>query len=295
MPSHYWKPTETPLIISWLITITCIITLLSALSTPLFELGGMLTPQQFFGLSWYGLKNFFLWQPVTYLFVHELSQEGITFFFLLTVAFNMYILWMLGSILYSDIGARHILLIYIVVGALAALTAVFLEPIVGQYMTLFGPSAALLALFMVWAMLYSDSILSLFFLIPLKTTWVLGGVLALTILVCVSQGDFVKLALYMSGAIYGYLYGILVLKLNGPFEWTKPIDHGLIKCRNWIYHLSSHTSNGKIFNLKGEPVLSDDEFVDKMLAKISKRGENSLTKSERKRMDEISARKVRHS
>jgi len=44
----------------------------------------------------------------------------------------------------------------------------------------------------------------------------------------------------------------------------------------------------------GKPLDDDDAFVDAMLAKISKQGENSLSWSERRRLNLISERKMQN-
>lgn len=291
--SHHWRPQETPRVISWLITITCLITLLSALLTPLLHLMKLIAPQEVLSLSWFGINSFFIWQPITYLFIQELPLDGINLFFLITLAFNMYVLWMLGSILHIDIGTRHFLAIYLLTGALAGLSALAIEKLTGQYTTLYGPTAALLALFAIWVMHYGDSILSLFFLIPLKTKWILATILGAIVLFSLSKLDFVSMTLYLSATLFAYLYGTIILGLKSPYSFLEKIDEQLVRLHRWLFGVKAKSPGAKIVNLKGEPILSDEEFIDAMLTKISRFGENALSMSERLRMEQISKRKRR--
>lgn len=291
--THHWRPEETPRTISWLITITCLVTLLSALLTPLFHLAQLLAPQEILSLSRFGMNSYFFWQPITYLFTQEMSVDGIDLFFLLALAFNMYILWMLGSILHTDIGTRHFLIIYLLTGALAGISAIFMQNFTGQYTFLYGPTAALLALFTIWVMHYGDSILSLFFLIPLKTKWILASILGAIILISLTKLDFVTITFYLSATFFAYLYGTIVLGLKSPYAFLGKIDEQLNRLHLWISGTKSRSSTNKIVNLKGEPILSDEEFIDAMLTKISRFGEKSLTVGERQRMEQISKRKRR--
>lgn len=290
--SHQWGPTQTPTFTKWLIIVTATITLVSALSTPLFNLANLTGPQQWLSLSWFGLQNLYLWQLISYLFIQDASGGGIQVFFLLSLFFNMYILWILGSTLCEDIGQSHFLTIYLSVGALSGFITVFTAYLLGQYPIIYGPSVSLLALFTVWTMLYKDSILALFFIIPFKAKSLLAGILILIAVVSLSNLDFPNFIFYLSGAFLGYLYGVIILNLEAPFTFMEPLDKLLGAIHEWLFR-KGVSSDGKIVNLNGEAVLRDDEFIDAMLTKITKYGEQALTSRERKRMKEISERKKR--
>src|SRR5580704_11118903 len=102
-----WGPEITPSHIQRLILITCMVTIISALiDTPISHLFGIPGPQDLFSLSWYGINHYFFWQPISYMFVQYNGGQGITLFFLLILIFNMYMLWILGSIIYDHIGPK---------------------------------------------------------------------------------------------------------------------------------------------------------------------------------------------
>lgn len=290
--SSRWTPPATPAVIKWLMIVTASTAILSALLSGIFHLFNYLGPQELLSLSWPGLHQWYIWQPLTYLFVLD-SSGGITFGFLISLFLDLYFLWILGSTLQESIGDSHLISLYLISGILAGLAAVTVMMMNGLFITLAGPSAALLALLVAWTICYSDSVIFLFFLIPIKAKWLLVGVFSTILLVYISKWDFVSLAFYTTAALVGYLYSILVLKQNGPFHELHPFENWIKKISNPLHQLfqKKNASGSKIVNLKGEPILSDDDFVDLILTKIAKNGERSLTYRERQRMDQIAKRR----
>lgn len=300
MTGYFQGTRETPKIIRYLIWITSIVTLISAGAEQLFsQLLHSRGPVDFLGLSWFGVRHYLFWQPVTYMFVQEISSQGITLLFLITLFLNMYVLWLLGSMILEQIGSTRFLVLYLGSGILAGLTALFLMPAFGIFSTITGPAAALLALGTVWTMYFSDSVLTFLFLFPIQAKWLLAGVLGALALLCLSQWDPISFIFYFSGALYGYLFAVMVLKLQSPYTFMHRFDRIANRFGNWITNKFSRKKQGaedssKVVDFKtGAPKMDDDAFVDAMLTKIIKYGENSLTNLERRRMEEISARKAK--
>lgn len=276
----HFGPNETPRVVWVLIIVTSCITLLSALTQNLSIWLGIVTLQELLSLSWYGLANFFVWQPISYLFVQE-TYQGIQLFFLLTWIFNMYILWILGSTLTEQWGKRHFLLLYFLSGVVTGLFAVSVMLLTGHHSMIAGPTSALLALVTVWTLSYPEDELMLFFAIPIKAKWLLVAIIGGVILIPLSRLDFVLLSLYLGAILFGYLYALIELNLRSPFSWMHPIDQMV---SNW---------KGKPLKNPTTMVEEDDLFIDQMLTKISKYGESSLTTSERLRMQRISNKKMK--
>ena len=104
------------------IIITCVVMFLVQVMVP----GDIL--ERVLGLSAYGtLGRFFLWQPVTYLFLH--STAGV--FHLL---FNMLMLWMFGGELERRWGTQAFLQYYFACGIGAGLLSITLD-VVAQLVT----------------------------------------------------------------------------------------------------------------------------------------------------------------
>lgn len=322
-------PIKTPPVIKHLIIWTCIISLLSAAIQSIFDQFGLFPgPQSLLSLSWWGLKNYYLWQPISFLFVQSMSFSGITFFYLISLFFNMYILWILGTALVELVGSRAFLRFYFFCGIVAGMASLLFLALLGKAALFAGAAPAIIAILTAWSMAYPESEILLFFLIPIKAKWIVSGLLAAIILVSLSQWDLSDLVLYLFGIVIGYGYAVIAWGLRSPFPVTQRIDSVLsaisLRLRRYLHFpqwlkfrffkgketakekentqingtdSQSRTSNtstpsSKIVDIStGKKLSDDDAFIDDMLAKISKHGERSLSWSERRRMQQISERK----
>ena len=293
-----WTPGgQTPKAITELIWITAAFSLFCALSNyafwTLFEMQG---PQDLFSLSWWGLNRSYLWQPLTFLFVEAGGSFGISFGYLFGLFFNLYLLWILGSYLWEVYGTRSFLIFYFSTGIFAGLAALFLGAVFGQYGVLAGPTASVLAILVTWTMLNPEADLFLFSLFPLKARYLAMGILGIMFLSPLSQLNLVLFLFYFFGALAGYLYGALVWDLKSPFPETHPFDQRLNSLGRNLRARFSGVQSEKIVDIQtGKPKTDDDAFIDEMLTKIAKNGESSLTWGEKRRMDEISAKKRKKS
>lgn len=284
-------PFDTPSIIKKLLIATAAICIGSALSEPFFNaIFGTTGLQQWLSLSWYGIKNFALWQPVSYLFVQYTGTSVITLPFLLSLLFNLYMLWIAGSSVVRSVGEIPFLRFYLLSGILVGLLALYTMQLTGHYQLLSGAWPAVLATLTVWTFLNPELELLFLFIFPIKIKWLFLGLVGAYFLIDITQGTWVRLVFDLSGALVAWIYALLAWDLRSPFALTRKLETPLLR-------LKQKAPAAKIYDIKtGKPVAkkpeSDDEqFVDEMLAKISKKGPNSLTRQERQRMDAISARK----
>lgn len=103
------------------------------------------------------------WQLVTYMFMH--GGFGHLFF-------NMYTLYIFGSVLERIWGTKKFLLFYFVTGIGAALVHILVQYLTGSFALTVGASGAIYGILMGYAMLYPDSIMTLIFPpISLKAKW----------------------------------------------------------------------------------------------------------------------------
>lgn len=310
-----WGPLTTPPTIKYLIIWTCVLAILSAVIQSIFDQFGLSPgPLQLFSLSWWGLGNLYLWQPLTYLFVQPYSSSGITFFSLISLFFSMYILWLLGTTIYDLVGKKAFLQFYFICGIGAGILASLMMLLFGNYSMLAGSAPAILALMTAWSMAYPETEVVLFFLIPVKAKWLVSGLIVTTLLISLSQWDIGNLFLSLSAIFLGYTYACFSWGWHSPFPLTQKLDSALASLGlkllkynfipEWLKFKSkknqpssplspsSSLGSSKIVDIgTGAPPATDDDFIDQMLAKISKYGERSLSWSERRRMQQISERK----
>lgn len=294
-----WSYGHTPKTITALIFIISLATVCSAALEPLFvNIFKIYGPQEFFGLSWWGLSHYYLWQPLTCLFLQS-ETNGINITFLIALTFNMYLLWLFGSNLIEAYGTGPFLRLFFISGILASLAALMITPANRYFHVIAGIAPSLLAIFVAWAILHRDTQLLLFFLIPIKAKWLLAAVILFAILIPLSELDLVRFVYYFIGILVGYLYSTIAWQKQTPFNFMEKGDDFFIVfgriMRSKIRRLfSSKKEESKIVDIQtGKTVLDDDAFIDAMLAKISRHGEKSLSWQERDRLQKISERKMK--
>ena len=292
-------PISTPPVIKILIALTAGISLSVALIQAVFTQFDIFPgPQLFLALNWWGIGRGYIWQFITYLF----TQPGeISFSSLIYLLINMYLLWVIGTDLVELKGKATFLRFYFFTGiAAGALALLFMTA--RPYASLAGPGGPLLAMLTVWMMRFPENEILLLFLLPVKTKWIVAGVIAALLLVTLSEWNIPWFILYLSSVLLGYGYAAISWGWQTPFPWTAKLDRELAllgsKMRKLLRRRSKVNSDekqkSKIIDLQtGKPVSDDELFVENMLAKISKYGENSLSWHEKKRLQQISEKRTK--
>lgn len=273
----FYSTKNTPLALKYFIGFILLLSLLSPPLTFFFHHSLALPgPSDWFSLSRWGIREGWLWQPLTYAFIHSAgSTLSLSFAFFLF--FQMLLLWVAGSDLISRFGTRAFFFFYLggslLVGIVAAL-ALFFFP---TSAILYGSGPPVYALLMVWAMLHPDLELFFFLIIRMKAKWVVALLLGLSLLSFLASGEWLSLLANGTGLLWGFVIGRRVWKLQNPY----PL--------NLAWPKKSH-STGKIIDIS---VLQEEDnaFVDRMLEKIASKGKSSLTYAEQARLDEIAKRK----
>lgn len=153
--------------------------------------------ERLFGLVPYDVvHNLFLWQGVTYLFLHG------GFFHIL---FNMLALYMFGTELEWLWGTPRFLRFYFITGIGAALCSVLVAP--NSTIPIIGASGAIYGLLAAYGLLFPDRTLLLYFVIPIKAKYfvlILGAITFWSSLT--SSGSGVAHVAHLGGLLFGWLY-----------------------------------------------------------------------------------------
>jgi membrane associated rhomboid family serine protease len=141
--------------------------------------------------------NFYLWQLVTYIFLHDTGQ----FFHLL---FNMLGLWMFGSELESLWGTKKFTKFFFICGIGAGLLTVLLSPNAG--IPTIGASGAIYGILAAYGILFPNRTIILF-IFPIPAKWfVIGlGVMAFISSLSASGGGIAHVA-HLGGMLCGLIY-----------------------------------------------------------------------------------------
>ena len=145
------------------------------------------------------LKQFAVWQLVTYMFLHG----GIGH-----ILFNMLALWMFGMDLERDWGTRRFLKYYFLCGIGAGLCDVLVNAAMGSFNTrTIGSSGGIYGLLLAFGVLYPDRIVLMSFLFPIKAKYFVMIIGAIAFLNSVgSAGSGVSNVAHLGGMLFGYLY-----------------------------------------------------------------------------------------
>ena len=238
---------------------------------------------QYLGLHYIGASDFQPYQFVTYMFMH--GSFGHLFF-------NMFALWMFGNAIENACGPKRFLFFYMVCGIGAGLTQelvqyIQLNDIVQNYeyvrlnnrsipvdeylnmLTTVGASGAVYGILLAFGMMWPNSRIYLYFLIPIKTKWFVLIYGLLELFSGFSSIDNVAHFAHVGGMVFGLLL-ILYWKNGGTaglkMRFTKKNTGNSRPKSDWDYNKERH---------------DEDRRTDEILDKISKGGYDSLTKEEK--------------
>ena len=257
-----------------------------------------------FGLHFFKASDFRIYQIFTYMFMH--ASFGHLFF-------NMFALWMFGNTLENLWGSKRFLLFYMVCGIGAGLCQELVQYIqyatsLAQYetvnlggsriipmasylnmMTTVGASGAIYGLLLAFGMMFPNSMIYFYFLIPIKAKWFVIGYAVIELITGLTGVDNVAHFAHLGGMLFGLLL-ILYWRKNpaGPNK-----DFRKLKDIFQSWKQKSHLKYTPYEEVKDEPRVprSDEEYnqqsaqkerdIDAILDKVAKNGYGSLTPEEK--------------
>jgi membrane associated rhomboid family serine protease len=165
-----------------------------------------------------------IWQVVTYMFLHSVGDVW-------HIVFNMLCLWFCGMDLERDWGTARFLRYYFLCGIAAGVCVVLVALLRPSDMLLptIGASGAILALLLAYGVMYPDRLMLFMFIFPMKAKYVavICGVIAF--LGSWHGGSGVSHVAHLGGMVVGYIYlkTRLKLSLSGPVATVRQ------QYRNW--------------------------------------------------------------
>jgi membrane associated rhomboid family serine protease len=255
-------------VVTWLVIANVVIHFINVAATRASRAG----LNDIFGLSLEGLLRLHVWQPVTYMFLH--NPYG-----LMHIVFNMLLLYFIGSEVERSLGRDRFIRFYFacgIVGGLAYIALALIDPFYADK-PLIGASGAVYGVLLA-AIIFFPRMQIIFIIFPMPIR-VFGLILvALLLLQVISPGGVENLGgevCHVAGAATAltifYLWGMLpkvtiggrslaMPKLGKP---SRPADQG-----NWAR--------------KQKKLAADQAEVDRILAKVHDEGLGSLTRREKR-------------
>lgn len=209
------------------------------------------------------LERGWVWQPLTYMFLHG------GFFHLL---FNMFVLWMFGSEIERLWGSNEFLKYFVLCGlGGAALSFIF-----SYHSILIGASGAVYGVLLAFGMLFPNRYIYIWFLLPIRAKYLVAGLAAIEFLSGISRaGDGIAHFAHIGGMVAGFAY------LKWPRHRKGLFDTLRARWRRRDLHVVEGGAGRQ-----RDPALEAE--IDRILDKISAHGLQSLTPEEERILDEAS-------
>ena len=242
------------------------------------------------------------WTVVTYMFVHA---------WLAHLAFNMFTLWMFGPRLEHEWGTRTFVWFYLFCGVGGAITHL----VFAQHTAVIGASGAISGVLVAYALRWPDEEVYLFGVIPMRSRWLILAMLGMNLIFALSPNSRIDWTAHVGGMAFGWLF----LKLYSV--------GGINRVRGWVSAVPDESEDMPRAVPRSRPPMRDraagvDEVVarsnaiilreskplqhvprqespkeyaarvNRVLDKISQQGIESLTRDERRLLEDMS-RKLR--
>lgn len=243
----------------------------------------------YFALSVDGLKHGYVWQLLTYQFMHA----G-----LMHILLNGWAIYIFGRAIEEALGSKNFLILFLASGVIGGIFQVLAGWVWPDYFggAVVGASASAFGLVAAFAVLFPERelMLLLFFVLPLrlraKTLLLFAAVLAVFGLIF--HGDNIANAAHLGGMLTGIIF--IRQFIQGRWHWPQ---WGFSSRRREPPEFVSKSAGKKSFwrsASKSDEDLSTDEFlqneVDPILEKISRHGIQSLTAREREILEKARAK-----
>jgi len=223
---HRYKvgPLKTPLIVKLLLILTVSISVISAILLPILKIN---YSAFFLGLSLEGIKNFFLWQLITYNFLE--IGFGININFIISLLFNMYLIWITATQIVERTSQIQYLVFYILSTIFSGFVILLTMFLGFKNMIFAGSTVGLYTTLIAWMMLNAkDTRIYLFFAIPLKHYWLVLGLIGFSLFSQLSSMQIVHFFAYLSVSIFAYFYSVIVWFRYSPFDFLNNMERSLI-------------------------------------------------------------------
>lgn len=151
-----------------------------------------------YGALWaWNTGHFKIWQLITHMFMHDVNS-------IFHILFNMFTLWMFGSILETYWGGKRFFNFYMICGVMAGL----IQLLIGRFDMAVGASGAIMGVMAGFAYLFPNTSLYIMFIpVPMKAKYVIPAFMAMDLFggIAQVQGDNIAHWAHLGGAVTGLI------------------------------------------------------------------------------------------
>jgi membrane associated rhomboid family serine protease len=222
------------------------------------------------------------WQFLSYGFVHDPKD-------VFHLVFNMFGLWFLGPAVEMHYGRKEFVRVYLLLLIVGSLVWAIIAKATHQPGSLIGASGAVVGVVILFAVNYPRQTILAFFVVPMPA-WVMGVMLVVLDLwgalvrahaggAALGEASQVAYTVHLAGAAFAFLYFQQQWNLGRFFDGRFSLRRLTHRPRLRVYEddEQENTSDSKL-----------TEEVDRILAKISSQGEASLSRKERRTLENAS-------
>lgn len=241
------------------------------------------------------------WTLGTYMFVHA---------WLAHLAFNMFTLWMFGPRVENEWGTRTFVQFYLWCGLGGAVAHLLFAP----HSSVIGASGAISGVLVAYALRWPDEEVYLFGVIPMKSRWLIVALLAMNVIFALSPGSRIDWTAHVGGMAFGWIFLKLysaggITRVRGwvsaapedsedmpravprnrpPRDRERGVDEVVARSNAVVLRESKPLQHVP----KQESPKEYEARVNRVLDKISQQGIDSLSRDERRLLEDMS-RKLR--
>ena len=261
-PTHYYRQYQRPpwgqsfvgTVVGKLIIANVAAFVLQLLFRPYFDQLFALQPRAV-------VQNLYVWKLVSYMFLHG----GVWH-----LLFNMVVLFFFGSVLEMVWGARRFLQYYLVCGVGAGL----LHMAVSYNSAVIGASGATYALLMAYAIMYPNQYVLLMFALPVKVKYLVVGITVFDLLMGIQGGDGIAHFAHLGGALTGLFF------FRNEIRRKIGVSTG-----------SKHKWKAFVHDRRERQADNESTNIDSILDKISAKGYENLTTTEKRILENYSRKR----
>ncbi len=282
---HYMRRNDPPF--RWSLTIVVLV--LNVVIFFLEHAGGVQSRMAFLeygALSVVGLKHGFVWQFITFQFLHG----GMSHLVLNSVG-----LYFFGRAVEGMLGKREFIKLYLISGVLGGVLQALLGVAAPQFSgPMVGASAGICGLIAAFAVLAPDSHIYVFFVLPIRARYLLPAMIILPLILLLSSAEGnIAHAAHLGGTLGGIAYLKLFYETGrSVFHWPRSRRASprreLVKASAARRSFWQKESSARIDDLPPAEFISRE--VDPILDKISAHGIQSLTDRERRILEAARAK-----
>jgi membrane associated rhomboid family serine protease len=185
-----------PIGVKWLLIVNTAVFVLYYLAT-VFGMGGFFAPFRL--VPEQTVEGLRIWQPFTYLFLHDPGGFG-------HILLNMLSLFMFGKTLEETWGTNVFLRFYFLCGVGAGLCVILAGYATSTpFVPTIGASGAIFGLLLAFGMLFPDATVLFSFLFPIKAKYMVMIVGAITFLSSLQVNTGVSHIAHLGGMLFGFL------------------------------------------------------------------------------------------